>query len=228
MFSLLRTRHHLPIARAIIQPAQRNLLASRFTIMSDLIIADSPHKLQVLPHNQYETLDKLSPSTVLPSPLDQFHKWFFDVVKSGQVNEPEAVSLSTATLSGIPSARIVLFKQLDDRGFVFFTNYTSRKSKELLENPNAAMVFYWREVHKSVRVLGKVEQVDRKESESYFLSRPLGSQLGAWASHQSTVVGEEDVSSRLEKLKDRFGVSESSSGSVPPPPFWGGWRIVPK
>ncbi|KAH8825199.1 hypothetical protein DL96DRAFT_1612259 [Flagelloscypha sp. PMI_526] len=190
MFSLLRTRHHLPIARAIIQPAQH-----------------SPHKLQVLPHNQYQTLDKLSPSTVLPSPLDQFHKWFSDVVKSGQVNEPEAVSLSTATLSGIPSARIVLFKQLDDQGFVFFTNYTSRKSKELLENPNAAMVFYWREVHKSVRVLGK----------SYFLSRPLG----------TPVVGEEDVSSRLEKLKDRFGVSESSSGSVPPPPFWGGWRIVP-
>lgn len=191
--------------------------------MADKVIADSPQKLEVLPHNQYETPeDHLSPSAVSPSPLDQFHAWFSEIVSGGKVSEPEAVSLSTATPTGIPSARIVLFKQLDDKGFVFYTNYTSRKSQELLDNPNAAMVFYWREVHRSVRVMGRVEQVDRAESHAYFQSRPIGSKLGAWASHQSSVVQEGQVDARLESLKDRF------DGDVPTPEFWGGWRIIPR
>jgi pyridoxamine-phosphate oxidase len=138
------------------------------------------------------------------------------------------MSLSTATASGIPSARIVLFKQLDSRGFVFFTNYTSRKSKELLENPNAALVFYWREVHRSVRAVGRVEKVSREESEAYFKGRPVGSRLGAWASKQSSVVGEGEVNARLKKLEDRFGIRDGNAdGDVPLPDFWGGWRIVP-
>ncbi|KAJ6621874.1 hypothetical protein B0H10DRAFT_2016169 [Mycena sp. CBHHK59/15] len=195
----------------------------------DVVIAQpSPSKIQVLPHNQYHTTDALSPASVSPSPLEQFRAWFSDAVEGGNVHEPEAMSLSTATPSGIPSARIVLFKQLDDRGFVFFTNYTSRKSKELLANPHAALVFYWREIHRSVRVLGKVEKIDARESEEYFKSRPVGSRLGAWASKQSTVVGEGEVFARLDHLKERFGVDDySEAADVPPPDFWGGWRVVP-
>src|SRR5215471_14319602 len=109
-----------------------------------------PDKIQVLGHEQYHTPDHLSPSSVAPSPLDQFRTWFSEVLESGAVAEPEVMSLSTATPTGIPSARMVLFKQLDARGFVFFTNYTSRKSMELLKNPHAALVFYWKEVHRSV------------------------------------------------------------------------------
>ncbi|KAJ3871203.1 hypothetical protein F5051DRAFT_289071, partial [Lentinula edodes] len=150
--------------------------------MEVIISEPTPSKIQVLSHNQYQTSDSLTPSTVSSSPLDQFHIWFKQVVEDGIVHEPEAISLSTATPSGIPSARMVLFKQLDERGFIFYTNYTSRKSQELESNPYAAMVFYWREVHKSVRVIGKVEKVSREESERYFRTRPKGSQLGAWAS----------------------------------------------
>ncbi|THV03853.1 pyridoxamine 5'-phosphate oxidase [Dendrothele bispora CBS 962.96] len=189
--------------------------------MDKIISEPNPDELKVLAHQQYQTSDTLSPSTVLPSPLDQFHVWFKAAVESGKVHEPEAMSLSTATPSGIPSARIVLFKQLDSRGFVFFTNYTSRKSKELEANPNAALVFYWREIHRSVRVVGKVEKVSREESEEYFKSRPIGSQLGAWASKQSTIIGEDVLTERLKNVEEKFG------DNVPLPDFWGGWRVVP-
>ncbi|KAG6910691.1 hypothetical protein DXG01_008735 [Tephrocybe rancida] len=185
----------------------------------DIEVHDS--QLRVLPHHQYVTTDGLSPSTVSPSPLDQFRSWFQDVASSKTVSEPEAMSLSTVSPTGIPSARMVLFKELDTRGFVFFTNYTSRKSQELLANPHAALVFYWREVHQSVRVVGRVERVSEDESREYFHSRPLGSQFGAWASRQSSVVGEGEVQARLEKLKQKF------REDVPLPEFWGGWRVVP-
>jgi pyridoxamine-phosphate oxidase len=191
--------------------------------------AVSSEKLAVKSHRQYHAPNILSPTTVAASPLDQFRTWFTEVSQNENVNEPEAMSLSTATPSGIPSARIVLFKQLDSRGFIFFTNYTSRKSQELLANPRAALAFYWREVHRSVRVVGRVEKVSAEESEEYFRSRPIGSQLGAWASKQSTVVGETELSSRLEKFQDRFGVKDGhQDGEVPLPDFWGGWRVVPK
>jgi pyridoxamine-phosphate oxidase len=191
--------------------------------------AVSPDKIAITSHQQYYTSDLVSPSTVAPSPLDQFRAWFTEVSQDETVKEPEAMSLSTATPSGIPSVRIVLFKQLDSRGFIFFTNYTSRKSQELLANPRAALVFYWREVHRSVRVVGRVEQVSVEESEEYFRSRPIGSRLGAWASKQSTVVGETELHTRLEKFRQRFGVSEGGQdGEVPLPDFWGGWRVVPE
>ena len=141
------------------------------------------------------------------------------------------MTISTATASGIPSARTVLFKQVDATGFVFFTNYTSRKSKELLENPNAALVFYWKELHKQVRIVGRVEKLSKEENEEYFRTRPVGSQLGAWASKQSTVIGEGEMDRRLEKYKERFnvnGVDPSSAARIPLPDFWGGWRVVPK
>jgi pyridoxamine-phosphate oxidase len=191
--------------------------------------AISPEKFAITSHQQYHTLDTVSPTTAAPSPLDQFRTWFTEVSQNENVNEPEAMSLSTATPSGIPSARIVLFKQLDSRGFIFFTNYTSRKSQELLANPRAALVFYWREVHRSVRVIGRVEKVSKEESEEYFRSRPVGSRLGAWASKQSTVVGETELRARLEKFQERFGIREGDQdGEVPLPEFWGGWRVVPE
>lgn len=140
------------------------------------------------------------------------------------------MTVSTATASGIPSARIALCKQIDATGFVFFTNYTSRKSTELLENPNAALVFYWKELHKQVRIVGRVEKLTNEENEEYFHTRPVGSQLGAWASKQSTVIGEGEIEQRAEKYRQRFHVGEdgSSSAQVPLPDFWGGWRVVPK
>ncbi|OBZ71363.1 Pyridoxine/pyridoxamine 5'-phosphate oxidase [Grifola frondosa] len=171
------------------------------------IAQPSPDKLQVTAHQQYNPPESLSPAQVAPSPLDQFRTWFTSV--QGVVAEPESMFLCTATASGIPSARIVLFKQLDRRGFVFYTNYTSRKSHELLENPHAAISFYWREVHKQVRIVGRVEKVSREESEEYYRSRPVGSQLG-------------EIQARLEEVKERFGEKD-----VPLPEFWGGWRVVP-
>ena len=191
-------------------------------------IQTSSDTLRVLPHTQYHTEGSLSPLNVAPNPLDQFRIWFTEA--SAKVSEPEIMTVSTATASGIPSARTVLFKQADSTGFVFFTNYTSRKSQELLENPNAALVFYWKELHKQVRVLGKVEKLSKGENEEYFHTRPVGSQLGAWASRQSTVIGEGEIEQRLEKYRERFHVSEGdpSSVQIPAPDFWGGWRVVPQ
>jgi pyridoxamine-phosphate oxidase len=190
-------------------------------------IQTSSDTLRVLPHTQYHTEGSLSPLNVSPNPLEQFRVWFIEA--SSKVSEPEIMTLSTATASGIPSARTVLFRQVDSTGFVFYTNYTSRKSKELLENPNAALVFYWKELHKQVRVLGKVEKLSNEENEEYFRTRPVGSQLGAWASRQSTVIEEGEIEQRLEKYKQKFHVNdgEPSSTQVPVPDFWGGWRVVP-
>ena len=191
------------------------------------MVIPEPDKLKVVSHRQYDPPESLSPSKVLPSPLDQFRKWFTEVQNA--VLEPEAVSLSTATASGIPSSRFVLFKQLDKRGFVFFTNYTSRKSKELLENPHAALAVYWREVHRQVRVVGRVEKISKEESEEYYNSRPVGSRLGAWASEQSKVVAEDEVRNRLEEVRARFSVDESTKeAQIPLPEFWGGWRTIPE
>jgi len=124
---------------------------------------------------------------------------------------------------------MVLFKQLDKRGFVFYTNYTSRKSRELEENPQAALLFFWREMSRQVRVLGTVEKLSKEENEEYFKSRPVGTQLGAWASKQSSVVGEDVLASRLAKFVEQFGVQTSDKdGDVPLPDFWGGWRVIPR
>ncbi|CCM03522.1 uncharacterized protein FIBRA_05656 [Fibroporia radiculosa] len=186
----------------------------------------TPDKLRVTAHEQYDAPESLSPSTVAASPLDQFRTWFTQV--QGLAREPESMTLSTASAAGIPSARTVLFKQLDPRGFVFYTNYTSRKSRELLENPYAALTFFWREVHKQVRVVGRVEKLTKEESDEYYRSRPVGSRLSAWASKQSTVVNDGEVQARMDKLQERFAVQESDgTGDVPLPDFWGGWRVIP-
>ncbi|KAG0701402.1 pyridoxamine 5'-phosphate oxidase [Suillus ampliporus] len=197
------------------------------SFMSSVSVSESADRLQVQGHLQYDTPDHITPSNVHSSPLEQFHIWFNEARKAN-VHEPDAMSLSTATASGIPSSRMVLFKQLDKRGFVFYTNYTSRKSRELEENPQAALLFFWREMSRQVRVLGRVEKLSKEESEEYFQTRPVGTRLGAWASHQSSVIGEDDLANRLTELQQRFGVQASDKeGNVPLPDFWGGWRVIP-
>lgn len=191
------------------------------------VIIPAPDTLKVVSRTQYDPPESLSPSIVSPDPFEQFRQWLTEV--SDKVLEPEAMSLSTATKAGVPSSRFVLFKQLDGRGFVFFTNYTSRKSQELAENPHAALAFYWKEVSRQVRVVGRVEKISVQESEEYYKSRPVGSRLGAWASPQSSVVGENEVKNRLEEVKKRFAVDDNTQDAeIPLPDFWGGWRVVPE
>jgi pyridoxamine-phosphate oxidase len=195
----------------------------------------SPSVLKVTTRSSYQSDDALTPITVLPSPIDQFKAWFKSAQEDPRVFEPETMTLATASADGTPSARIVLLKSIDERGFVLYTNYTSRKSNELKLNPRAALTFYWREQHRQVRVVGRAEMVDRRESEEYFQTRPVGSRIGAWASRQSTAVAEGAVQERLVKLEKRFGVKDSSGGEmgdekpqIPLPEFWGGWRIIPE
>jgi pyridoxamine-phosphate oxidase len=201
-----------------------SIIQRKIPIMDDksIVITD---------HNQYYTSERLSPDTMARSPFEQFRIWFAEAVEN-RVHEPEAMSVATATPSGIPSTRVVLFKQLDSRGFVFFTNYASRKSRELQANPHAALSFYWREMYRAVRVVGRVEKVSKKENEEYFSGRPVESQLGAWASRQSEVVGEGELRARFDMLKERFATrtpgGEDGEVRVPVPDFWGGWRVIPE
>ncbi|KAI0252332.1 pyridoxamine 5'-phosphate oxidase [Lactifluus subvellereus] len=192
----------------------------------DNTIQSSPNKIKVLAHQQYDSSDHLSPSTVPTNPLDLFRQWFTSV--QGSVHEPEAMALSTASAEGIPSTRVVLLKQVDNRGFVFYTNYNSRKSREMDVNPYASLALYWREVHRQVRAVGRVEKVSREESEAYFRSRPLGSRIGAWASNQSAVIAEGELDQQIKQIEERFGVKEGDvDADIPLPDHWGGWRIIP-
>ena len=165
----------------------------------------------------------LDEATANPNPILQFEKWFADAHNAG-IKEPNAMTLSTATHDGLPSARIVLLKEVSERGFVCYTNYDSRKGRELAQNPYAALVFFWAELERQVRVEGTVAHVPRAESENYFASRPKGSRLGAWASHQSAVVESRTIlEARLRELEDRYRDTEE----VPTPDFWGGICIQP-
>ena len=156
-------------------------------------------------------------------PAEQFHRWYGDAA-AAEMAEPNAMVLSTAGLDAAPSGRIVLLKELDARGFVFYTNLTSRKSRQLLANPAAALVFPWFAMQRQVLVTGLVEQVDRASAASYFASRPYESQLGAWASHQSEVIASRGVlAQRYAELEARW----PPGTAVPLPDFWGGWRVVP-
>jgi pyridoxamine 5'-phosphate oxidase len=157
-----------------------------------------------------------------PDPLVEFRRWYRLAEESG-VPQPDAMTLATATSDGVPSARMVLLKGVDDDGFVFFTNYESRKAQELAENPRAALILYWVALRRQVRVTGRVEPVPREESEAYFRTRPFGSRLAAWASHQSSVIhGREVLEGEYRRLK-----AEYADGNVPLPPFWGGYRVTP-
>jgi pyridoxamine 5'-phosphate oxidase len=158
-----------------------------------------------------------------PDPIGQFQTWF-DQAVAAQVPEPNAMTLATATADGIPSARIVLLKALDWRGFVFYTNYQSHKGQELAANPQAALVFLWHELERQVRIQGAVVKIDPAESDAYFYSRPIGSRLGAWASDQSTVIRERAV---LEQRETDLKV-EYINREIPRPPHWGGYRVQPR
>ena len=167
-------------------------------------------------------LPELIESNVERDPIKQFARWFGDAEGAG-LKLPNAMTLATATKDGIPSARVVLLKGFDDEGFVFYTNYESRKGRELDENPNAALVFYWSELDRQVRISGAVAKTSREESESYFQTRPVDSQLGAWASSQSRVISSREV---LEN-KMRELIRQYEGGAAPLPPYWGGYRLAP-
>lgn len=157
-----------------------------------------------------------------PSPTVQLDKWLHEAI-AAQHPEPTAMTLATASPAGEPAARVVLLKGLDERGLVFFTSYESDKGRQLAENPRASASFFWVMLERQVRVIGTVAKVSREESEAYFRSRPRESQLGAWASKQSTVMsGRSDLETRLEEMRARFG-----DGEIPCPPDWGGFRVVP-
>jgi pyridoxamine 5'-phosphate oxidase len=163
----------------------------------------------------------LSEAAAAADPLAQFERWFGEALAAG-LPEPNAMTLATATPDGRPSARVVLLKGFDARGFVFFTNRHSRKGRELAANPHAALAFFWPELERQVRVEGVVTPTGDAESDAYFASRPLASRLGAWASPQSEVIAGRDVLDRnLAELAGRLG------GDVPRPPHWGGYRVRP-
>ena len=157
-----------------------------------------------------------------PEPIAQFRAWLADALAADPL-DPTAMTLATADREGRPSARIVLLKGYDERGFVFFTNYGSRKACELLVNPRAALVFYWPASDRQVRVEGTVGKVSREDTAAYFATRPLASQLSAWASRQSApVASREELERALAAAAERFAGSE-----VPAPDFWGGYRLNP-
>jgi pyridoxamine 5'-phosphate oxidase len=169
------------------------------------------------------TLLNLREDEVDPNAIRQFERWFDEAMKAG-VSEPDAMTLATATPDGRPSARVVLLRGVDDRGFVFFTNYDSRKGRELAANPWAALVLFWHELERQVRVEGQVRRVSVQESDHYFQSRPAGSRIGAWASPQSEVIkSRESLEIRCQELEKSF-----EDGTIPRPPNWGGFRLVPE
>jgi pyridoxamine 5'-phosphate oxidase len=158
-----------------------------------------------------------------PDPIRQFGRWF-DEAMHCEVPEPNAMTLATASADGRPSARIVLLRGVDERGFAFFTNYESRKARELDANPRAALVFFWHQLERQVRIEGRVERVGADESDRYFQSRPATSRIGAWSSPQSEVIASrEALEERCREFEHRF-----SDGSIARPPNWGGFRLVPE
>lgn len=169
------------------------------------------------------TTEKLYKTTLHPNPFLQFGEWFA-LAQSADLPEPETMTLATATADGRPSARMVLLKGFDERGFVFYTNYDSRKGQELTQNPWAALVFWWSPLHRQVRIEGVVNQVTAEESDAYFVSRPNGSRLGAWVSQQQSGVinGRFILEERLQTLQTQF-----STDNIPRPPYWGGYRVTP-
>ena len=171
---------------------------------------------------QNYTRDGLLEADADPDPFIQFKVWF-DQVLSTSIIEPNAMTLATVGANGQPKARIVLLKHFDNRGFTFFTNYNSQKGQELEQTPQAALVFWWGELERQIRIEGSIEKVDTAESDGYFSLRPWESRLGAWASQQSEVIESRDIlEKRLEKLK-----SEYADLTVPRPPHWGGFRLIP-
>jgi pyridoxamine 5'-phosphate oxidase len=158
-----------------------------------------------------------------PDPIVQFREWFEKVVEA-DLHEPNAMTLATASGDGKPSARIVLLKGYDERGFVFYTNYEGRKASELEANPLCALLFYWGELERQVRIEGRASRISNEESDAYFTSRPRGSRLGAWASEQSRSVEDRNILEERVKALE----AEYEGREIPRPPFWGGYRVEPE
>src|SRR6059058_1798448 len=181
-----------------------------------------------IPHDRsascYEHVGRgLRRSDLNRDPIKQFANWFTAAIEAG-IHDVNAMSLATADRDARPSVRIVLLKSFDQDGFVFFTNYESTKGKQLEANPHAALGFYWIELDRQVRINGKVEKTSREESQAYFRSRPIGSQLGAWVSRQSTVIDARRVlDARMAEMTERFG-----NKRIPLTPHWGGYRLKPE
>jgi pyridoxamine 5'-phosphate oxidase len=163
------------------------------------------------------------PVVELASPIDQFRDWLAEAERS-EPNDPTAMTLATADSEGRPSARMVLLKEADERGFVFYTNLESRKGEQLIDNPRAALLFHWKSLRRQVRVEGTVEPVSEAEADAYFATRPRGSQIGAWASAQSRPLPSRfALETAVAKFTAKFGI-----GTVPRPQHWSGFRIVPE
>jgi pyridoxamine 5'-phosphate oxidase len=166
---------------------------------------------------------RLDESDVALDPLAQFHRWF-DEARTAEVHEPNAMALATADASGAPNVRMVLLKEADTRGFTFFTDYRSVKGDELAANARVALCFWWGALERQVRIIGHAARVSAEESAAYFVQRPRGSRLGAWASTQSSVIASrEDLEARHEMLDAKHPGDE-----VPLPPHWGGYRVMPE
>jgi pyridoxamine 5'-phosphate oxidase len=168
-------------------------------------------------------LHALEMSEVHAHPVQQFQQWFEEALRS-DLKEPNAMTLATATATGIPSARIVLLKGYSEKGFEWYTNYNSRKGKELLENPKAAMVFVWLELERQIRIEGNVRQLLPEESTAYYQSRPKDSQIGAWASPQSEVIEDRSL---LEENVKMLVEQYADATELPRPEYWGGYRLEP-
>ncbi|HCE10999.1 MAG TPA: pyridoxamine 5'-phosphate oxidase [Oxalobacteraceae bacterium] len=167
------------------------------------------------------TLASLSEVNAAPDPIVQFSTWF-DEARQAQIPEPNAMSVATVGLDGRPSSRIMLIKEFDARGFTWFTNYESRKGEELLGNPYAALLFFWVELERQVRIEGRVERISSDENDAYFQSRPIKSRLGALASGQSRPIANRQL------LDAKFAETEQQYGEQPPrPAHWGGYRVIP-
>ncbi len=168
---------------------------------------------------EYPALDE---TVVDLNPFKEFEKWFKDAQAAVPIL-PNSMTVATSTKEGAPSARVVLLKDFDERGFVFYTNYLSQKGKELDENPIASLSFYWPELARQVRITGAAARTSRSESEAYFHTRPIDSQLGAWASNQSDVIdGREVLEQRMAELLKKY-----EGQRIPLPPYWGGYRVTP-
>jgi len=169
------------------------------------------------------TKDGLVESDVDPDPFRQFRIWMSQAI-SMELLEPNAMTLATTNAEGQPSARTVLLKGFDSRGFVFYTNYESRKAREIAANPRVCLLFYWDVLERQVRIAGSASRVSEQESDEYFLSRPIGHQLGAWVSSQSSVIASrETLEESLALVRERFEPS-----AIPRPPHWGGFRVAPE
>jgi pyridoxamine 5'-phosphate oxidase len=168
------------------------------------------------------SLKTLNEDEVADSPFLQFADWWQQAIES-EIDEVNAMTLATASLEAVPSARIVLLKGYDEKGFVFYTNYESAKGRELAENPKASLLFFWKELERQIRITGIVEKVSAAESDDYFLSRPTGSQIGAWASPQSHVIENRSwLEKNVKRLEEKFSLE-----TVTRPPHWGGYRVKP-